>query len=78
MIHHQNHACRTSQVDELTFRSVAPRLIEAGVGSVVAMSYAVHVEAAKILIWGLSIFYVIQRSAGIVDTRVPCATTMGW
>lgn len=43
-------ACRTSDVDAVAFRSVAPRLIEAGVGSVIAMSYAVHVEAAKILI----------------------------
>ncbi len=34
----------------MAFRSVAPRLIEADVGSVMAMSYAVHVEAAKILI----------------------------
>ena len=34
-------ACRTSEVDDVAFRSVAPRLIEAGVGSVVAMSYAV-------------------------------------
>ena len=29
---------------------MAPRLIEAGVGSVLAISYAVHVEAAKILV----------------------------
>lgn len=43
-------ACRSSEVDDVAFRSVAPRLIEAGVGSVIAMSYAVHVEAAKILI----------------------------
>ena len=34
----------------MAFRSVAPRLIEAGVGSVIAMSYAVHVEAARILL----------------------------
>ena len=43
-------ACRTSEVGDVAFRSVAPRLIEAGVGSVIAMSYAVHVEAARILI----------------------------
>jgi hypothetical protein len=43
-------ACRTSEVDDVAFRSVAPRLLEAGVGSVIAMSYAVHVEAARILI----------------------------
>ena len=43
-------ACRTSEVGDVAFRSVAPRLIEAGVGSVIAMSYAVHVEAARILL----------------------------
>ena len=43
-------ACRSSEVGDVAFRSVAPRLIEAGVGSVIAMSYAVHVEAARILI----------------------------
>jgi tetratricopeptide (TPR) repeat protein len=43
-------ACRISEVGDVAFRSVAPRLIEAGVGSVIAMSYAVHVEAARILL----------------------------
>ena len=43
-------ACRSSEVGDVAFRAVAPRLIEAGVGSVIAMSYAVHVEAARILI----------------------------
>lgn len=43
-------ACRSSAVHDVAFRAVAPRLIEAGVGSVIAMSYAVHVEAAKILL----------------------------
>jgi CHAT domain len=43
-------ACRSSEVGDMAFRSVAPRLIEAGVGSVIAMSYAVHVEAARILL----------------------------
>ena len=43
-------ACRTSEVGDVAFRSVAPRLIEAGVGSVIAMSYAVHVKAARILL----------------------------
>jgi hypothetical protein len=47
-------ACRSSEVGDVAFRSVAPRLIEAGVGSVIAMSYAVHVEAARIL---LACFY---------------------
>jgi tetratricopeptide (TPR) repeat protein len=31
------------------FRSVAPRLIQAGVGSVLSMGHAVHVEAARLL-----------------------------
>jgi tetratricopeptide (TPR) repeat protein len=43
-------ACRSSEVGDVAFRSVAPRLLEAGMGSVIAMSYAVHVEAARILI----------------------------
>jgi tetratricopeptide (TPR) repeat protein len=43
-------ACRSSEVHDVALRAVAPRLIEAGVGSVIAMSYAVHVEAAKILL----------------------------
>jgi CHAT domain len=41
-------ACRSGQVG--AFGGVAPALIEAGVGSVLAMSHAVHVEAAKILL----------------------------
>src|SRR6185295_6583890 len=32
------------------FRSVAPRLIQAGVGSVLSMGHAVHVEAARRLL----------------------------
>ena len=32
------------------FRSVAPRLIQAGVGSVLSMGHAVHVEAARLLL----------------------------
>jgi hypothetical protein len=44
-------ACRSGQVGEvMAFRGVAPALIEAGVGSVLAMSHAVHVEATKILL----------------------------
>jgi tetratricopeptide (TPR) repeat protein len=43
-------ACRSGQAAKVyVFRSVAPRLIEAGVGSVVSMSHSVHVEAARIL-----------------------------
>ncbi len=44
-------ACRTGTIGKLAvFRAVAPRLIEAGVGSVISMSHAVHVEAARILL----------------------------
>jgi tetratricopeptide (TPR) repeat protein len=44
-------ACRSGQVGtDAAFRGVAPALIEAGVGSVLAMSHAVHVEAAKVLL----------------------------
>lgn len=43
-------ACRSGTVRTLVFRSVAPRLIQAGVGSVLSMGHAVHVEAARILL----------------------------
>lgn len=44
-------ACRSATVGKsAVFRSVAPRLIEAGVGSVLSMGHAVHVEAARILL----------------------------
>ncbi|MEP7008774.1 MAG: TIR domain-containing protein [Acidobacteriota bacterium] len=44
-------ACRSATVGKAAvFRSVAPRLIKAGVGSVLSMSYAVHVEAARLLL----------------------------
>ncbi|MCB1128917.1 MAG: CHAT domain-containing protein, partial [Verrucomicrobiae bacterium] len=44
-------ACRTGTIGKVAvFRSVAPRLIESGVGSVISMSHAVHVEAARILL----------------------------
>ena len=43
-------ACRSGRVDVSALRSVAPRLIEAGVSSVLAMSHAVHVEAARVLL----------------------------
>jgi tetratricopeptide (TPR) repeat protein len=43
-------ACRGSAIAKAPlFRSVAPRLLEAGVGSVIAMSHSVHVEATRIL-----------------------------
>jgi hypothetical protein len=44
-------ACRSATVGKTAvFRSVAPRLIQAGVGSVLSMGHAVHVEAARILL----------------------------
>ncbi len=44
-------ACRSSTVKKMSvFRSVAPRLIQAGVGSVLSMGHAVHVEAARVLL----------------------------
>jgi tetratricopeptide (TPR) repeat protein len=44
-------ACRSATVGKtLIFRSVAPCLLQSGVGSVLAMGHAVHVEAARILL----------------------------
>jgi len=44
-------ACRSATVGKTAvFRSVAPRLIQAGVGSVLSMGHAVHVEAARLLL----------------------------
>ena len=44
-------ACRSATVGKMSvFRSVAPRLIQAGVGSVLSMGHAVHVEAAMVLL----------------------------
>ncbi|MGO9022226.1 MAG: TIR domain-containing protein [Syntrophobacteraceae bacterium] len=44
-------ACRSATVGKTAvFRAVAPRLIRAGVRSVLSMSHAVHVEAARLLL----------------------------
>jgi tetratricopeptide (TPR) repeat protein len=44
-------ACRSATLGRIAvFRSIAPRLIQAGVGSVLSMSHAVHVEAARLLL----------------------------
>jgi hypothetical protein len=44
-------ACRSATVGKTAvFRSVAPRLIQAGVGSVFSMGHAVHIEAARLLL----------------------------
>jgi len=43
-------ACQSATLGKTAvFRSVAPRLIQAGVGSVLSMGHAVHVEAARLL-----------------------------
>lgn len=58
-------ACRSSAVGKVpAFRSVAPRLVEAGVGSVVAMSHAVHVEATRLLFERFYREVVAGRSIG--------------
>ncbi|HYK22093.1 MAG TPA: TIR domain-containing protein, partial [Pyrinomonadaceae bacterium] len=44
-------ACRSASVGRTAvFRSVAPRLIQAGVSSVLSMGHAVHVDAARLLL----------------------------
>jgi len=44
-------ACRSGTMGKTAvFRAIAPRLIKAGVGSVLSMSHAVHVEAARLLL----------------------------
>jgi tetratricopeptide (TPR) repeat protein len=44
-------ACRSGQVGNVAaFRGVAPALLEAGIGSVISMSHAVHVEATRIFL----------------------------
>lgn len=44
-------ACRTSDLsDQPVFGSLAPALLESGVGSVVAFSHSVHIEASRILV----------------------------
>lgn len=44
-------ACRSSDLsDQPVFGSVAPALLKSGVGSVIAFSHAVHVQAARLLV----------------------------
>ena len=44
-------ACQSAEIGPTAaFRSVAPRLLDAGVGSVLAMSHAVHIEATRVLL----------------------------
>jgi len=58
-------ACRGAQVsDRPVFGAVAPALLEAGVGSVIAFSHSVHVEAAKLVCERLYQALVAGRSIG--------------
>jgi CHAT domain-containing protein len=44
-------ACRTSDLsDRPVFGSVAPALLESGVGTVVAYSHSIHIEASRLLV----------------------------
>jgi hypothetical protein len=71
-------ACRSGQVGRIAaFRGVAPALLEAGVGSVLSMSHAVHVEATKILlerfyeelVGGRSIGQALEAGRGAMDAK---------
>jgi tetratricopeptide (TPR) repeat protein len=58
-------ACRGAQVsDRPVFGAVAPALLQAGVGSVIAFSHSVHVEAAKLVSERLYQALVAGRSIG--------------
>ncbi len=44
-------ACRSSALSERPiFGSVAPALLQSGVGNVIAFSHSVHIEAARLLV----------------------------
>jgi len=61
-------ACRTATVSPTTvFSSVAPSLIHAGVGSVLAMGHAVHVEATRLL---MDCFYRELVQGATIDEAV--------
>jgi tetratricopeptide (TPR) repeat protein len=58
-------ACHSGQAGQAgAFRGVAQALVEAGVGSVVAMSHAVRVEATRILVGRLYAALAAGRSIG--------------
>ncbi len=66
-------ACRTATVGPTTvFGSVALQLIDAGVGSVLAMSHAVHVEATRLLMEG---FYRELVRGTTIDQALSAART---
>jgi hypothetical protein len=71
-------ACRSAALGKtIVFRSVAPRLIQAGVGSVLSMSHSVHVEAARILlecfyrelVRGATIGHALAEGRGALEAR---------
>ena len=64
-------ACQTAQADKTNpFGSVASRLIEAGVGSVLAMNYSVFVEATRLL---TSAFYGALAAGKTIGQAVDAA-----
>ncbi len=64
-------ACRTATVGPTTvFGSVAPHLMDAGVGSVLAMSHTVHVEATRLL---MGRFYSELVRGATIDEAVSAA-----
>ncbi len=69
-------ACRTATIGPANaFGSVATHLIAAGVGSVLAMSHAVHVEATRLLMEG---FYRELVRGATLDQAVSAARKALW
>jgi tetratricopeptide (TPR) repeat protein len=71
-------ACQSGQMGSVAaFRGVAPALLEAGVGSVLSMSHAVHVDATRILLArfyaglaaGLSIGAALEEGRGALAAK---------
>ncbi len=71
-------ACRSATIGKTAvFRSIAPRLIQAGVGGVLSMGYAVHVEAARILldrfyrelVSGTTIGHAVSQARGALRAK---------
>jgi len=71
-------ACRSGQIGTVAmFRTVAPRLIKAGVGSVISMSHAVHIEAAQLflesfyrdMVTGASVGQAVEQGRAVLIKR---------
>jgi len=59
-------ACRTGrEVEAMAFSSVAARLIIAGVGSVISMSYSIYIEAARLFMLRFYETLVSGRTIGV-------------